>query len=151
MPRRDRSAVGNATAAAAIAEDGDAVDENAFTESRQLAAIADAAGEAANVLGNLDCGIAHRNGARIRYATPQPAGAERRDAADHDTMRLRGDRAAVADAAGEGRNQLDLNAVGAGRNPAAAVINDAAGEERGVVDENAGRRWSAHRKSCRYW
>ena len=53
-------------------------------------------------------------------------------------MRLRGDRAAVADTAGEGCNQLDLNAVGTGRNPAAAVIDDAAGEDRGVVDENAG-------------
>ena len=52
-------------------------------------------------------------------------------------MRLRGDRAAVADTAGEGRNQLDLDAVGAGGNPPAAVIDDAAGEERGVVHKNA--------------
>ena len=50
MPRRDHSAVGNATAAAAIAEDGDAAHENAFSQGRELAAVADAAGKAANVL-----------------------------------------------------------------------------------------------------
>ncbi len=51
---------------------------------------------------------------------------------------FRRDRAAIRDAAGERRDQLDLDAAGAGRNPASAVIEDAAGKDRGVVDENAG-------------
>jgi hypothetical protein len=72
LASRDRVALDNTTAGAGIAEDGDAVGENAFPRGSECASVADAAGKAANVGGNLDCGVAGRNGAGVANATPRP-------------------------------------------------------------------------------
>ena len=137
MPRRDRSAVGDATAAPLLPKTATLLTKMPSPKAVSLPLLLMPPVKLPTFLETSIAALLTEMAPRISNATPRAAGAEHRDAADHDTMRLRGDRAAVADTAGEGRNQLDLDAVGAGRNPAAAVIDDAAGEERGVVDKNA--------------
>jgi hypothetical protein len=109
--------------------------ENAASRDprRDLAYVADVAREGSDQL-DLDAGGAGRNSAGA--AIDDVAG-EERSVFDENAVSARGNRARVTDAPGEGRDQLDLDAGGPGRNPAAAAVANIAGEERGVVDKNA--------------
>ena len=137
--RRDRAAIGDAAVGTGVAEDADLGNRNTVISGpirgRDRAAVDDPARKRGHV-GNIDACPSRRDDAAVGDAAG--TGCAERGIADlYAALERRRDLAAVADAPGEGRDQLDLDAVGAGRDPAAVVVDDAAGEERSIVDENA--------------
>ena len=131
----DGVVVGDAAAGAGIAEDSDVFQENALA-GRELAAVADDAGEAGRTTGDFDCRHARGNDAAVGDAAARAAGAKDghvRD--DNAVLRLRGDRAAVGDAAEKGRVAVNDDAIGARGN--LAGIDDAAAGGRIAEDGDA--------------
>ena len=122
---------------AGIAQDADAFDENAFPRGRELAAVADAAGEAAAAFGNLDSGVAHRDGAGVGNAAAGAARADDGYVRDKNAMLSeRRNLAVVRDASAERSRVFNHDAAAAGGNHTLAGNLNAAQNNAGAVDKN---------------